>query len=84
MFPLQFRSINKKAEGRTKGAESERKNDKQRNQTDGEGSDIKIPYLGKKRRYKQATKEFSGQVILSLIPIFMDLGAICPRVFEGW
>ncbi|KAK6114230.1 hypothetical protein QQG55_55115 [Brugia pahangi] len=38
-----------------------KKSDKQRNEMDDKSSDIKIPYLQKKRRYKQATKKFSGQ-----------------------
>lgn len=78
-----FRSIGKKAEGKTRSAEGEGESDKERNQANDDSSKIKIPYLKKKRRYKQVTKEFSGQVILSLIIIFVVLHVIYRKVFKG-
>uniref|UniRef100_A0A0R3S1B2 DNA repair and recombination protein RAD54-like n=1 Tax=Elaeophora elaphi TaxID=1147741 RepID=A0A0R3S1B2_9BILA len=70
------RSISKKAEGKTKNDEGESEKDKQRNETDDENSTIKIPYLGKKRRYKQETKEFSGQDDYVLGKLLKNAGII--------
>ncbi|VDO39453.1 unnamed protein product [Brugia timori] len=69
------RSIRKCAEARKSGAR-EKKSEKQRNKTDDESSDIKIPYLRKKRRYKQATNEFSGQDDYVLGKLLTNAGII--------
>ncbi|KAK6106483.1 SNF2 N-terminal domain family protein [Brugia pahangi] len=69
------RSIRKCAEARKSGAR-EKKSGKQRNKTDDESSDIKIPYLRKKRRYKQATNEFSGQDDYVLGKLLTNAGII--------
>ncbi|VDM09064.1 unnamed protein product [Wuchereria bancrofti] len=69
------RSISKCAEERKSG-ERENKSDKQRNEIDDESSNIKIPYLRKKRRYKQATKEFSGQDDYVLGKLLTNAGII--------
>ncbi|EFO25268.2 hypothetical protein LOAG_03215 [Loa loa] len=70
------RSISKSAEGRTKSGERERTSDKQSNQVDSGSSNIKIPYLKKKRRYKQVTKEFSGQDDYVLKKLLTNAGII--------
>ncbi|VDK71165.1 unnamed protein product [Onchocerca ochengi] len=70
------RSIGKRAEERIKSGERENKSDKQRNQTDDENSNIKIPYLKKKRHYKQATKECSGQDDYVLRKLLTNAGII--------
>ncbi|KAL3990897.1 SNF2 N-terminal domain family protein [Acanthocheilonema viteae] len=70
------KSIGKKAEGKTKSYERESKSDRQRNQTTDESSSIKIPYLGKKRRYKQAIKEFSEQNDYVLGKLLANTGII--------
>ncbi|VDP12559.1 unnamed protein product, partial [Onchocerca flexuosa] len=70
------RSIGKRAEGRIKSGERENRSDKQRNQTDDENLNIKIPYLKKKRHYKQATKEFSGQDDYVLRKLLTNAGII--------
>ncbi|CAG9540188.1 unnamed protein product [Cercopithifilaria johnstoni] len=70
------RSIGKRAEGKTKSGERESESNRQRNQTVGESSNIKIPYLEKKRRYKQATEEFSGQDDYVLGKLLTNAGII--------
>ncbi|KAM3727208.1 DNA excision repair protein [Dirofilaria immitis] len=70
------RSIGKKAERRTKNDKRENKNDERKNQTDDESSSIKIPYLKKKRSYKQATTEFSGQDDYVLRKLLTNAGII--------
>lgn len=62
----QFRSIRKIAEGKAKSGVRESTTGKDESGVNSGTSHIKIPYLGKKRRYKIETKEFSGQVMLSL------------------
>ncbi|MCP9264891.1 DNA excision repair protein ERCC-6 [Dirofilaria immitis] len=54
----------------------ENKNDERKNQTDDESSSIKIPYLKKKRSYKQATTEFSGQDDYVLRKLLTNAGII--------
>ncbi|VDK79490.1 unnamed protein product [Litomosoides sigmodontis] len=70
------RSIGERAEEKRKGDEREDKNGKERKQVVGESSKIKIPYLKKKRRYKQSTKDSSEQDDYVLGKLLTNAGII--------